>query len=59
MAVEIKELLIRAFVGGLQDDIEEVDTADDADEKEHADRTYQTKDTINVFTDMLKQSKER
>ncbi|MGZ4034146.1 MAG: hypothetical protein ACXVPU_06930 [Bacteroidia bacterium] len=56
MGIEIKELLIRAFVGNQQDTADDIDDAED----EEAEKGAQTaQDALSVITSMLKQEKER
>jgi hypothetical protein len=56
MPIEIKELLIRAFVGNQQGDNEE---AEDPSETESAQTAQTAQDSVAVFSNMLKQEKER
>jgi hypothetical protein len=56
MPIEIKELLIRAFVGNQQGDEED---AENPSEKESLQVAQTAQDSIAVFSNMLKQEKER
>lgn len=59
MAVEIKELLIKAFIGGSQDDDDEASSAEEAEEIEQNNQIQSAQDTISMITNMLKQQQER
>jgi hypothetical protein len=56
MPIEIKELLIRAFVGNQTTDEEE---PNDPSEKESAQGAQIAQGSVAVFLNMLKQEKER
>jgi len=56
MPIEIKELLIRAFVGNQAVDEDEVS---DPSEMEAAKGAQTAQESIAIFSNMLKQEKER
>ncbi|MGZ3931029.1 MAG: DUF5908 family protein [Bacteroidia bacterium] len=58
MPVEIKELIIRAFIGEDQDDDEEEDP-DKKDGEEDQSQRQGAQDAITIISNMLKQEKER
>lgn len=55
MPIEIKELLIRAFLGGHQDDGNE----EDSEEAEKETAAQDSQDAVIVISKMLNQEKER
>ena len=58
MPIEIKELLIRAFVGNQSTPDEDGDM-EDAEAAETEKEAQTTQDALSVITNMLKQEKER
>lgn len=58
MPVEIKELIIRAFIGSGQEDDEQEDSSDKK-EAEEASQKQGASDAIAIISNMLRQEKER